>query len=240
MKFLKALLLSGIIVLVVSCSGDSTQTEVPQKGTLKITSALPQTVVKTMAAKLKDDGILGQNIDSIVVGSVRILISELKLFSVNIERPLDDNVQKTGPFVLNFDGSQVELLITSGLLPVGLYDKVKFEFHRFSASELPTYQNDPVFKDFATSDRYSVIIRGIYFIGNKPTAFTYNGTVTANLMLNILPPLQVAVNTVIVMQLNVNASDVFKKGSTVLDPTDSKNINDIDNNIKAAIKAVKK
>ncbi|MFA6572310.1 MAG: hypothetical protein WCT77_13870, partial [Bacteroidota bacterium] len=62
----------------------------------------------------------------------------------------------------------------------------------------------------------------------------------ANLSLNFTAPIVMGSNTSTEIILTLNPEDLLKKNNIILDPTDNKNQNDIDNNLRDMIKAYKK
>ena len=228
MKTFFVLIMLLSLTILISCS-ESTGPE--NNVDLKIYTNLSNNVVSSIKSDGKTD-ILANEIDSIIITRTRILISNIKLHLTS--SPEEDNkLVKVGPALFVGDASPV--LLGTVNIPVGNYNKIKFELHRFESSVLPNYANDSLFKNFATPDRYSVIIDCIFYVAGIPTQFTYNATVTANLTVNFSDSKLIDGNEILMLSFSPN--DVFKSGSKILDPTDSKNQNDIDNAIKSAFKA---
>ena len=109
-----------------------------------------------------------------------------------------------------------------------------------SASEANQYANDPVLKDFATIDRYSVLIEGITYKEGNPTLFYFKAQTTANLSLKFDPALNFMDNTTNTIALQLDPNFFFKKWESILDPNDPQNANDIENTLVNTIKAIKK
>ena len=220
---------------IASCS-DSTS---PNEGTVNVVSDMLNPAVSIVPSISTKNGIQVNEVDSIRVTSVRFLLSEMKLFSINTDST-EGRVLKSSPFVFLVDDTGTMVQLTSVSMPVGTYEKVKFEFHRFSASEAGQYATDAVLKDFATSDRYTMIITGDYYKGGVPIAFTFNSQATANLSLNFPSAITVEEGATTTVAIQVDPTLFFKKDGSILDPTNSKNTNDIENAIKTTIKAFKK
>ena len=175
-------------------------------------------------------------VDSIFVQKVRILIKQIKFHVDNDSAEFNDDNYKAGPFVLTFDyGALTPFTLSSNITP-GLFDKIKVEFHRFSSSELAVYANNSVFKDFATNDRYSVIIEGKLFTNGKSENFTFNSNMTANLEIELEDHIKLEADKLSTFKLLIQPSLLFKKGLTLLDPRETKNQNDLDNAIKSMLK----
>jgi hypothetical protein len=181
-------------------------------------------------------------VDSITVTKVRVLVSRMILRpdgKGDDDSSGDRNV-KTQPFLYVADSTGTKV-VASATIPNGSYDRIKYEIHRFSTSEVPSYALDTVFRDFVTNDRYTVIIEGtLVRNGGSRERFVYRSDATANVKINVAPSLTVSDGAPATLSLRFNASDVFRDGSALLDPADGQNESKIDNNIKAAFKANKK
>lgn len=238
MKKTFLLLVLAVSTFIFSCE-DSTS---PNYGTIEVKSEIinPQVTIQS-EKKDNNNHIQTNEVDSIKSLYIRILISEIKLHPTKN----DDNngkLIKDGPFVFSIMNEPNEQIQTSfsHSIEVGSYEKLKFEFHRFSSSELPKYQNDNEFKDFANQNRFSVIIAGKYYKGGKANNFTYNSTVTANLSFNFDTPVEIKEGAKQTLAIQIDPLQFFKKNGDILDPTNPKNISEIENGIKQAIKVVKK
>lgn len=224
------------ITFMVGCS-DSTK---PNEGTVNVVSEMSNSLVSIFPDEIRPYNLIQANeVDSIKVISVRILLSEMKLHPSKTDTT-SGKILKTAPFLFQIDNSGKVIQLTSTSIPVGNYEKIKFEFHRFSSSEINQYQNDGVFKDFATADRYTVIILGKYYKNNVSTDFTYYSKITANLSFNFDPAIEVSSGAISTISLQIDPILFFKKSGNVLNPSDSKNISDIENSIKNTIKVLKR
>lgn len=237
MKKYLLLMLIGFAFVLLSCSESTNNTGT---ASVKFFSNLKSSLVSINTVKDNDIALAKTTIDSLVITRVRILIEELKLYKSNEDTNKIGQIVKVGPLLFEADNLGNSKLICSGNIPVGIYDKVKFEFHRFSSSEVDTYKNDPLFQDFATNDRYSAIISGIAYKDGVANYFTFNSTFTANLALNFVSPIEFKENETIEILLELDPTVLFKIDNDVIDPRDNKNQNDIDNAFKSAIKALKK
>lgn len=237
MKILLSLFILAFFIFLVGCS-ESTNSG--NNAIVNIRSEMTTGTVSMADLNNKENSIQKSEVDSIRIHRVRILLSRIK-FHLNAEK--SDSIDKdfkTGPFLFVGDSTGTYFDLDNGQIPAGLYDKIKFEIHRFSSSDLAQYTNDAKFSEFATGDRYSVIIEGIAFKDGTGYSFVYNGTPTVNLSLKFYPSIEFQENVTTNLYLQVNPIDLLKSGTSVLDPRDPSNENDIDNLIKAAIKAVKK
>jgi hypothetical protein len=195
------------------------------------------------AALLKDESstILsgGAEVDSLKVTRVRILLSQVKMHVSKDDTVIGDKVVKTGPVMMTIDSAGARTF-TTATIPAGTYDKVKFEFHRFSSSEVAGYLSDTVYQDFVTDDRWTFIIDGFLYKDGVRTGFTYRSDATANLTLKFEPEITLTAGSSAAIVIAVDPAAVFKKGAAVLDPRDKQNESEIDNAIKAAVKALKR
>lgn len=230
------LIFAAIIFTVFSCSESTTPSKNAQ---VTIVSELSNPIVKKILKDLDFDVITANQVDSIKISRVRILMSRLKLF-LDKEDTNQGREIKAGPFIYEVTNSGNIFVLADASIPVGIYDKIKFEFHRFSSDEAAQFLNHPVFKDFATDDRYSVIIDGVIYKADTPSNFTYRATTTANLLLKFSPSLNLTEDSKTTISLQIDPNEFFKKSGDIIDPSDPKNANDIDNAIQKSIKALKK
>lgn len=231
-----SVLSAGTMLIVHGCSSTSSPSN-----TSTVAIAAETDGSKATAAFWKHSQPLGSGIvaDSVEVTRVRFLLSRVKLH-VEGNDTLKDGEIKAGPFVLEFTPglSRVFSTIT---VPAGNYEKIKFEIHKFPSSIDQTYLNDPIFTDFVTSQRSTVIIEGRVWSAGvaAPVNFVYKSAITANLEAKFpgLITLDAGATTTIAMQF----SPVLTfKAVSVLDPRDPDNAGAIDSYLKNAIKALKK
>lgn len=177
--------------------------------------------------------------DSIEITRVRFLLSSVKLHVEGNDTTKDGEL-KTGPFVAEFTPGLSKIFSTV-TLPSGTYEKIKFEIHKFPSSIASTYLNDPVFADFVTSQRSTVIVEGkVWGTGvTIPVNFVYKSNITANLSTKFPGTITLGPGTTNTLAMIFSPMLAFK-GTFVLDPRDSNNSKDIDDYLKAAIKALKK
>lgn len=186
---------------------------------------------------MKGSGGAGAEVDSLKVTRIRMFVSRMKLDRDASDTSGEKNI-KTDPFVITFTGQTNTF--ASATVPPGTYDKVKFEFHRPSSSQVAAYLNIPEFVDFVTTGRYSVIYDVTLYKGGVAIPFTYASDMTANLSLKFNTPVTLGAGSTNTFVLKLDPSGVFKEGQAVLDPRDESNESEIDNNIKASIKLAKK
>ncbi len=236
MKILLSIFVTAFYLFFTGCSET---TDSGNYAIVNIRSEMNQSTVSLAKLLNKEISIQKSEVDSLRINRVRILLSRIK-FHLESENDSLDNQFNEGPFLFIGDSTGTYFELTNGVLNAGVYEKIKFEIHRFSSNDLSQYVNDAIFKDFATSERYSVIIEGVVYKNGIADNFTYNGTPTANLSLKFEPSIVLQANVTKYLYLQVSPIDLLKSGNSVLDPRDTSNVNDIDNLIKAAIKAVDK
>jgi len=179
------------------------------------------------------------NVDGLVLDTVKILIRDIKLehqdgedFESDYESGNNDKEEnvKVGPFVVKLTLEGVTTDFAVGGIPAGTYDEIKFKIHQIEGSEVPP---DPEFKEGDDSSlRYSVIVKGSY--NGEP--FVYKSRKPAHQEIELNPPITVEANTATSLTITVDPFGWFYKNNVLLNPSDSANVNDIDNNIAQSFK----
>jgi len=146
----------------------------------------------------------------------------------------NDRSVKAGPFVFLADSTGTRLVASVYITP-GSYDKLKYEIHRFSSSEISAYQNDPQFADFVSTDRYSVIIDGNVVRDGTRQGFQYRSDITANVEIP-LGTFTVPGAGSTTATIEFSSARAFSEKGQLVDPRDPKNESVIDNNLKAAFR----
>lgn len=234
-------LLFSIIALAISLTMYSCKdtTGPDDTATINLRAQLEKNTVK-LSTIMFNDGITSSDIDSIQIKKIRILITEVKFHYASETDDSKDKLFKAGPLLFVADSTGNYLEIASGTIPSGSYNKLKFEIHRFESSVLNQYINSPIFNNFATSERYSIIINGVSFKNGVSTKFEYKGTPTVNLTYTFGNPIEFPANVESNIYLMINPLDIFKSENEIYDPSDDSDHNKIDDLIKSAIKAIKK
>lgn len=184
-------------------------------------------------------GLSKTNVDAIELTEVKILLRDVKLehddeedFESDSQSYENDDEEyiKVGPFVVNLNLSGITTDFVVSGIPAGVYEEVKFKIHQIQGSEVPP---DPEFKDGEdNSHRYSVIVKGNY--NGEP--FIYKSRKPAHQYLELNPPLSLEENADASLTITVDPYNWFYKNDVLLNPTDSSNVNDIDNNIAQSFK----
>lgn len=242
MKFpsVKPLALTTFLTVSSLLAGCSDSTSPNDQATVQMSAELDQGGIGAITAqKGAETSAKGAEVDSLYITRVRLLVSDLKMHSSGTDSTSGGTI-KTGPFLIQFDsaGSHV---FTSASVPAGNYDRIKFEIHKLSSSEVQQYLNDPVFQDFVTDDRYTVIIDGYVVADDLRSAFTYRSKVTENIQVRFEPDLTLNAGATAMVALQFAPRAVFKKNSSrPLDPRDAENHSEMEKAIKDALKVLKK
>lgn len=164
---------------------------------------------------------IGGDIGILVIDTVKVLIKDIKLNVANNNQ--DSTNFKVGPYVMYLNLASSVNIVSTGYIPPGTYDKVKFEIHKLSDNETPP---DPDFVD--ANGRYSVVVKGSY----SGISFVFKSNKSAHQKLTFPGNLQVSASGKSNITLQVKPYLWFIKNGIYLDPTDPANESDIDNNIK--------
>ncbi|MFH1195383.1 MAG: hypothetical protein V1720_06700 [bacterium] len=164
--------------------------------------------------------------DTIVLDTVKILLKDIKFR----QAAGDSSNVKVGPIVvkLNLNGTPTEF--AAGHVIAGNYSKIKFRLHKPEDSEIIS---DPEFKAGSSGElRYSAIVKGKF----NGASFIYKSTKTATQEMELKNSINLTKDVKTNVTLTVDVNSWFHKGTVILDPNDSANQNDIDNNIKDSFK----
>ncbi|MFN8360234.1 MAG: hypothetical protein U0264_10000 [Candidatus Kapaibacterium sp.] len=234
---LRSALLLGLCIGFLGCSESTTPADTAQ---VQIYTQLDGSSVTQSGIKNEAERVLkGVTADSLRISRVRILVSNLKLHLSKEDTSNLGHEVKAGPFLITIDSAGARLNATNSL-PIGIYDRVKFEVHRFSSNEIATYLNDPVYSDFVTGDRYTIIVDGTVYNNGVAQSFTYKSNVTLNYMLKLDSDYQFEKSSTNSLILFFSPRLVFRSGTSVLDPRDPTNNSDIEKGIKTAFRVIKK
>lgn len=164
-------------------------------------------------------------VGNLVLDTVKILLKDIKL---NVVSTSDSTNFKTGPYVLFLNMNSSVNSIGRGYIPIGSYDKIMFEIHKLSDTELIP---DPEFAQGLL--RFSIIAKGTY----NGVRFVYKSDKSAKQKLSF-PNSLVVTETMSNVTLQINPNQWFADtNNNYLDPNLESNRNLIDNNIKDNIKA---
>lgn len=210
--------LCASIALVINACEDSTAPT--EQGTLLVRTAIPTMVI----SQAMPDGSVQEpgEVDSIRITRVRALFSRIKLHgSTEDTSDIAGRVVKAGPVVLTWSNDTVTAAFAAPL-PAGLYDRMKLELHKFSASDAATWRNDTTFADFATaSDRVTLIIDGVTWKDSVMTPFTLASDRTENLWVVLEPYFEITASSTTTVVLDFDAVELFRIGGRVINPNNT-------------------
>ncbi len=210
-KYIYFIFLFTSLILLTSCKDSTNNTQAGDNITVSL--AL-------------DKGLNKIGSDPIVLDTVKILLKDIKFRQATG----DSSNVKVGPMVvyLNLNGIPTEF--AAGIVIAGDYDKIKFRLHKPDDNEIIS---DPEFIAGSTGElRYSVIVKGKYY----GVPFIYKSTKTATQEVNLKNYVHLTNDVKTNVTLSVDVNSWFYKDALVLDPNNTANRNDIDNNIKDSFK----
>lgn len=226
---LSVLLLS---LILVSCADDSTSPNSMARVQVVSTMSSPSVVSHNKSSFNEVE------IDSLVITNFRMLISNIKLHGYNEVDEKNESL-KVGPFLIQADSTYKLYFIAENTVPTGSYDKVKFEIHKFPDSERVKFENDEVFGDFATKDKYTIIVSGYYYENGSEIPFTFKSNMTENLSIKFDSKIELTDDKINTLVIDIDPNLLFLKSGLIIRPTEE-NWKDIEKNIHSSIKIVKK
>lgn len=221
------------VLFLASCADDSTSPD--GMAQVKVISSLESSTVKSAPT---EKGFLDHGVDSLEITNFRMLISSIKLHGKSENEDKDESF-KTGPYVLRADSTGTFYYISEHSVPEGSYDKIKFEIHKFPESERVKFVNDIVFGEFATSDKYTILIDGYYYENGEKIPFAFKSNKTENLSIKFDPDIELNDDDVNNLDLHIRPELLFVKDGSILRPTED-NWKEIEKNIHSSIKVLKK
>ena len=172
--------------------------------------------------------------EEVIVSESRILISRLKFKQASEDDESEGGDVHTGPSVMVFENDATNVLFTESV-PAGTYDRVKLEKHKFSSEEAEEYADDPVLGEFASPDRLTIIIDGIYKTSTEQP-FTIKDDATENIWVDFPDDLVVDDGSEAEIEIVFDAEQVFKDGDQVLNPFDDQDRKQIFKNLQKAFR----
>ncbi|CAN5435524.1 hypothetical protein BH10BAC6_BH10BAC6_12390 [soil metagenome] len=235
MKLLATGLLVGAIAIgMMSCKSSTTPAG---EGSLSMETSIPSATVQSMM--IKCDHAEGLNCDSVRISRVRLLLSRIKLQTESDDSGTGGRDVKAGPAVITFERGKVTSVFAT-TVPVGRYNRIKLESHRFSPSEVVTWAADPVFGVFATAERNTVVIEGTVWNGGVATDFVQTSDNTENMTIKAEPYFEITESTATTLKFDFDAVEWLKVGGKVRDPRDGDNKNDMKLRLKTFFKLMRK
>jgi hypothetical protein len=210
-KTLFPILASLFLVIFYSGCSDSNVTD---PGTDPVSS--------NVSISIKSNNAQDDPLNEIVINEAKALLTEIEF---ELEGSGIEHEIKPGPIVVHFNTTGGMTTLTTGNVPAGVYNKVKFQLHKPEDYEtIP----DPEFREGTSGNlRYSFIIKGSY----NGNSFVYKSKKSINLVINFSSPINFQTSSRNITVL-INTAGWFKNGNIVLDPRDTDNEDMIDNNLE--------
>lgn len=237
MKFYKLAVIAACTAVFATACSDSNSPE--GTGTVEMGAQVTNSTVAYSGIS-KDGGAVqgGSMIDSVTIDRVRILLSRLK-FKRSDEDTSGGKDVKTGPAVVVFEDGTIKTIFKEPI-PVGTYDRVKLEKHKFSSKEADQYKDDPTFGDFAYPEKLTLIIDGSVWTDGEEKPFTFTDDATENLWINFEPSITVEEGQTTTVDIYFDGKQVFLADGTILDPFIAKDRGELSKNLKKAFKILKR
>jgi len=215
-----------LAVSLGACSSSSSSSNVAL-------SARAGTLASTAAAAADQQTQALQACNGFVITRVRMVISEVKLEGPSDGGSSDEVEFKSAPILMDLPQTALDSgttqQITVAEVPAGTYNEIKMKIHKVSQSEAGS---DSGLQAMAAANA-SVMVD---YTANGATRPTFVSSVDAQQKLEGTFPLTGGSHA---LTLNIDASTWFTKGTSCLDPANSNNSSDIDNNIQKSLKAYK-
>lgn len=180
-----------------------------------------------------------QGVAQVIIEEAAFVIRRIKFKAADSHE--EDFKAEALVVTLNLEGTSNVVSISK--IPVGTYDRIKFEIHKLEASEMNAIDltAHPEFSEFAKDNGYSVFVRGTYDndisdnIAPKPFVFRSRFNEIQEHFLN--PPLEIKEGQNLVdVHLSIQTDRWFVMDGVIVDPTNANLEPQIDNNIKNSIK----
>lgn len=208
-EYLTSTLIMLMMIFAVNfsgCTDTTTNSTMTDNLTFSVTSSADST---------------GDSQSILILDTVKLLIKDIKLNTANNNQ--DSTNFKTGPYILYVNLNSSVNTISSAIIPSGSYDKIKFEVHKLNNDEeVP----DPDFAD--ANGRFSVVVKGRY----SGSRFVYKSAKSAHQILSFQSNVTLSPESRLNITLLLRPYIWFIGNGEYLDPRNSENMNDIDNNIK--------
>lgn len=167
--------------------------------------------------------------------SATLSLSEAKFLITEVYFRRTDGVQgeiHIAPVLVKLDLSGRATVVTSGSIPAGTYNRLKFNVHKVEDFETPP---DPEFKiGNSGNQRFSLIAKGTY----NGSSFVFRSRKSMNLELNFANPVTISGNEKINMTVPLNPYNWFRSGSDFINPSNENNEDTIEDNIKSSFRNV--
>lgn len=223
-------------VLFVACSSSNEPVTQSFEVYTELVSGSAVPIIHGGTVQVDDEG---EFVDSVRIDSVRVLFSRLIL-----HRSKDDTVPgprnvKAGPLVVTWSAKGMRRDVGADIEP-GTYRRLKMEMHTFSGSEAAQYVGHPVFGDFASDKRSTMIIDGVAFVAGKAEAFRIASRKTSNVFVAFDPPAQITESGTQGVVLSMDMASRFKVSGGIRNPKLPKALEALEDALESAISFRKK
>ncbi|MCB0724060.1 MAG: hypothetical protein KDC73_05120 [Ignavibacteriae bacterium] len=162
-------------------------------------------------------------------------LSEAKFLITEVYFRRPDNTEgevRIAPVVVYLDLTGRVTVATSGSIPAGTYNRLRFKVHKVEDFETVP---DPDFKEGTSgSKRYSVIAKGSF----NGSSFVYKSRKSINMEMTFSNPVTISAGQKVNMTISLNPYSWFFANGDYINPSSSSNENTIDDNIKSAFRHI--
>jgi hypothetical protein len=229
---------SFVSLITIGCGEEGTTppTETAATVSTRTTLYYPKVISRTPAPLVTQAPSIGQTCDSIFVNRARVLFSNLKMHRDQFDST-GSGTLTAGSFVATFNYGQT-LIASFASLPSGIYDRIKFEVHKYNASIDTILDPTNNITDFITSERNTAIIEGIVYTGGIGYPFVYKSRVTLNTQAQFPDPRVIEIGQSYTVFIDFFPEGEFATNDgAVLDPRDSANSRQLDASLKNAFRS---
>lgn len=198
----------GILLLLASCSNSSSPD--PGNGQFQLRTTITTSVINAISNDRRVETLAS---DSVRIDSLRLLISRVTLLRSSDDTSGIDagRIVHGGPAVITWKQGAHTTAFASEV-PAGSYRAVKLELHRFSASEIPNYRDDPMFHDFCEPERVTVIVNGLRYENGLEEPFQLTLAITRNIWIIPYENFDIQEGAVNNFYLDLDGALIFKSG----------------------------
>ena len=230
------LALLALTAMVVGCAGDDMGEVSLQLATRRIQpmASVQGAAAGQLAVALGDDEILIDGIQ-IVLRKIRLDGAPTASCPEDAEGATDCAEVRLGPVVFDLPLEQGSDPVFTALLPVGTYDRLKFQLHKPSNAN----GDADLIDEHPEMDNTSIRVVGTY----NGTAFTFTTDMTEVEEVTLAEPVEVIGEGEVPLTLHVDASGWFvnQSGTGLLDPAQANNglpfESLVEQNIRASFRA---
>lgn len=162
-------------------------------------------------------------------------LSEAKFLITEVYFRRPDNTEgeiRISPVVVNLDLTGRVTIATTGSIPAGTYNRLRFKVHKVEDFETVP---DPDFKEGTSgSKRYSVIAKGSF----NGSSFVYKSRKSIKMEMSFTNPVTISAGQRVNMTVSLNPYNWFFANGDYINPSSSNNENTIDDNIKSSFRNV--